>query len=56
MGSEYDSLSLENEFNKGEEKTMFEMLNPVIMQNPAAVIRSWCMPHLRLTITEEVYS
>jgi hypothetical protein len=54
MGSEYDSLSLENEFNKGEEKEMYEIYNPAIVQNPANVIRSWSLPHVRCMITEEV--
>jgi hypothetical protein len=54
MGSEYDLLSLEDECNNGEEKIMNEIYNPAIVQNPAMVIRSWCMPHLRISIVEEV--
>ena len=46
MGSEYDSLSLENEYNRGEEIELYNLLNPVIVQK-------YNVPHLRLSITEE---
>lgn len=34
MGSEYDSLSLETEYNKGEESVLYNLINP-------SIIRSW---------------
>ena len=46
MGSEYDSLSLENEYNRGEEIELYNLLNPVIVQK-------YNVPHLRLSIIEE---
>jgi hypothetical protein len=56
MGSNLDSISLENEYNRGEEVVLYDLIHPVQAHNPANITRSWFVPHLRLTITEEVYS
>jgi hypothetical protein len=40
--------------NNGEEIAMYELINPVIVQNPMNMIRSWTLSHLRVSIVEEV--
>ena len=47
-GSEYDSLSLENENNCGEEIILYDLIHPVISP---VIIRQW--NHGRMIITEE---
>jgi len=47
MGSEYDSISLENEYNNGEEIELYNLLNPVV------IVQKYNVPHLRLSIIEE---
>jgi hypothetical protein len=46
MGSEYDSLSLEDEYNKGEEVIMWALINP------CQVVRQWS--HRGMSIIEEM--
>jgi len=48
MGSEYDSLSLEDEYNKGEEVIMWALINP------CQVVRQWS--HRGMSIIEEMIS
>ena len=47
MGSEYDSICLENEYNRGEEIELYNLLNPVV------IVQKYNVPHLRLSIIEE---
>ena len=50
-GSKYDSLSLENEYNNGEEVVLYDLIYPVISP---VIIRTW--NHGTMKITEEVYA